>query len=181
MIENIKEYIENLKTKMPIVKAEKSGCILARIGQEGEQIKTFVSNGTLETVNRVKKNDKGKLDIVVTMASLNGEPVIDNNGHTNTYIIPRETFDKKYKNSENVGINEKFFKPTWGVQDFIQINEDIEIMASWGEIQKLKKGSYLNITNEKDIYGIALEEFNQTYSFADDKIFKKTKDETLDR
>ena len=111
MIENIKEYIENLKTKTPIVKAEKSGCILARIGQEGEQIKTFVSNGTLETINRVKKNNKGELDIVVTMANLQGEPVIDTNGHTNTYIIPRETFDKKYKNSEEwEWIEKKFAK-----------------------------------------------------------------------
>ena len=168
MIENVKEYVENLKKKTPIVKAEKSGCILARIGVEGEKIETFVENGTLETVNTVKKDQNGYLDIVVTMATLDGDAVTDKNGHTNTYIIPRATFEKKYQNSDNISMDEKFFKPTGGVQEFVRIDEDIEIMASWGEVQNLKKGSFLNITNPNDIYGIAFEEFIKTYSFVDE-------------
>ena len=76
MIESIKEYVQNLKT--PIVKAEKSGCILARIGVEGEKIETFVEIWTLETVNTVKNDEEGNLGIVVTIAILLKKIKIDN-------------------------------------------------------------------------------------------------------
>ncbi len=177
MIENIEKYVENLKKENPIIKAEKSGCVLARIGIEGEKIETYVENGTLETVNTVKKDENGFLDVIITMASSSGEKIIDKNNHTNTYIIPRNTFNKKYQNADNLSINESFFKPAGSVQNFIQINEDIEIMASWGEMQNLKKGSFLNITKSDDIYGIAYEEFVKTYRIVDEKEIEKEENE----
>ncbi len=169
MIEDLKGYVEKLKSTNPILKAEKTGCVVARIGQEGEHIDTYVSNGTLETSDVVKRDPDGNLGIVVTMADLSGNKIIDTFGRTNTYITKRDTFNKKYKDAAEVTENEQFFKPTGGVQEFVQINEDIEITAPWGEVQNLKKGSFLNVTNEKDIYGIAYEEFMKTYGFVNTK------------
>ena len=45
-----------------------------------------------------------------------------------------------------------------------EIPEAITIMSPWGEKQHLAAGSFLNITNPGDIYGIAAPEFNETYS-----------------
>ena len=50
----------------------------------------------------------------------------------------------------------------------MQINEDISFMAPWGEEQVIKAGSFLNVTDYDDIYGIAREEFIKTYSFVDE-------------
>lgn len=160
-----KTYVANLKKESPIVKAKKTGFVLARLGIEGEKIETYVSNGTLETTNTVKVDENGNVGIIVTMVDKNKKAIVDNNGHTNTYIIPRKTFDSRYINADKVNENEQIFEVAGVPQDFIQIKEDIEIMASWGEVQALKAGAYLNVTNESDVYGIAEEEFKKTYCF----------------
>lgn len=161
-IDNIKDYVnKNLQNK-EIFLAKKSSRIIAREGILGEEIKTFVENGTLETINTVKEN-KNHIDIIVTNANPDGSPIIDINGNTNTYILPFETFDKKYEfdfKSEYGNI----YKPKGGAQKFVEIPDNIEILASWGEKQFLKKGSFLNISNYEDIYGIAKEEFLKTYT-----------------
>ena len=110
MIENINEYITKLKENKPAIKAQKTGYVLARIGVVGEQIETYVENGTLETVNCVKVDENGNPGIVITMANSDRKAVIDKNGHTNTYIIPRITFNKKYQNSEKVCETEQIFE-----------------------------------------------------------------------
>ena len=54
----------------------------------------------------------------------------------------------------------------------MQIKEDITIYVPWGENgalipQHLRAGSWLNIEDVNDIYGIAEEEFKETYSQCD--------------
>lgn len=107
----------------------------------------------------------GQTDVIITNANIDGSPIIDKNGNTNTYtyILPFETFDEKYEfdfKSEYGNI----YRPKGKAQEFIEIPNDIEILASWGEKQFLKSGSFLNISNKKDIYGIAREEFLKTYT-----------------
>lgn len=48
-------------------------------------------------------------------------------------------------------------------QYFIRIKENIKLETSWGELQFLKAGSALNVSNLNDIYGINKEEFEDTY------------------
>ncbi len=161
-IDNIKDYVnKNLQNK-EIFLAKKSSRIIARKGNLGEEIKTFVENGTMETINKVKKIN-GQIDVVITNANIDGSPIIYKNGNTNTYIIPFETFDKKYE----FDFESKYgniYRPKGEAQKFVEIHEDIEILASWGEKQFLKSGSFLNISNKEDIYGIAREEFLKTYT-----------------
>ena len=160
-IDNIEDYVnKNLQNK-EIFLAKKSSRIIARDGILGEEIKTFVENGTVETINKVKEAN-GQIDVVITNANIDGSPIIDKNGNMNTYIIPFETFDKKYE----FDFESKYgniYEPKGEAQKFVEISEDIEILASWGEKQYLKSGSFLNISNKEDIYGIAREEFLKTY------------------
>ncbi len=161
-IDNIQDYVNKNLHKKEIILAKKSSRIIARDGILGEEIKTFVENGTLETINIVKENEN-HIDIVVTNTNPDGSPIIDKNGNTNTYIIPFKTFDEKYEfdfKSEYGNI----YRPKGRAQKFVEIPDDIEILASWGEKQFLKKGSFLNISNYEDIYGIAKEEFLKTYT-----------------
>ena len=53
MIET-KTYVANLKKKSPIIKAKKTGFVLARLGIEGEKIETYVSNGVTYTKYNIK-------------------------------------------------------------------------------------------------------------------------------
>ncbi len=121
-IENINKYVENLKEKKNILKAQKSGCVIARFGIENEEIKTFVENGTLETINKVKRDEEGNLDVIVTRADLSKNKVYDIFGHTNTYIIPFRTFLKKYENADSLTFEESFVKPKGCIQELVQID-----------------------------------------------------------
>ena len=122
----------------------KTARIQAVQAQGGEPIETVLADGTRETTNVAKK----------------GDWIVTNPGGEQ-YIVPGDKFPKKYEAAPELG--EGWFKPTGGPQRFVQINENMNVMASWGEKQVLKKGAYLNITNPGDIYGVAEAEFNTTY------------------
>lgn len=163
-----KEYIKELKEKdVAELEAAKFARIIARQGVVGEKVTTYVDTGLVETVNSVKseidENGNEKPGYIITMANEQGEPIIDKFGHTNTYIIPASTFEKKYETTDIEGV----FKPKGGPQLFMQIQDNISIMASWGEEQNLEAGAFINVTNPEDLYGIAYSEFQQTYAWTD--------------
>ena len=168
-IDNIQKYVETLRKTVPAISAKKNGGVIARVGKEGEEIRTFVSNGILETINCVKRDKNGDLGIVATTADSFGNRIIDENGHMNTYIIERKTFEEKYLDSERVTETDQLFNPRGGTQRFIQTNEDISFLAPWGEEEHLKAGGFLNITDPNSIYGIAYEEFILTYTIENNK------------
>ena len=163
-IENAREYADRLRKRVSTLYAKKTGGVTARIGKEGEEIATYVSNGTLETVNRVKRDENGAPGVVVSMADGSRGTVVDENGRTNTYIIDRKTFDRKYKDADRVSEEKQFFQPKGDTQAFVQTEEDISITAPWGEEENLKAGSFLNVTDPNGIYGVAYEEFIRTYT-----------------
>ena len=123
-------------TKFARIQAEKA--------KGGEAIETILADGTKETTNVANP----------------GDWIVTNPGGER-YIVPAEKFVKKYEPAVELG--EGWFKPTGGNQSFIQIDADMDILASWGEVQHLKKGAYLNVTNLNDIYGVAEQEFHDTY------------------
>ena len=166
-IDSIQQYIESLKESAFVFKAEKKGCVFARIGNEGEKIVTYVSSGDIETINTIKKDIDGNLGIVAIRADQNGKKITDTKGHENVYIIERTVFNERYAEPEKLSCKESFFKPKGYIQSFIQINEDICFDASWGEKQYLHKGGFLNVTELNDIYGIEYKEFIESYSFID--------------
>ena len=113
----------------------------------GEAIETVLADGTVETSNVANA----------------GDWIVTNPGGEQ-YIVPADKFAKKYEAATDLGAG--WFKPKGGPQQFVQISEDMYVMASWGEKQFLKKGAYLNVTNLGDIYGVAEAEFHETYKLA---------------
>ena len=66
-------------------------------------------------------------------------------------------------------------------QKFVQIDRDVVIYKPWGEDgelvpQVIRAGGYLNVTNRDDVYGIAKEEFEETYSSRNASTAEKTCD-----
>ena len=121
-------------------------------GEEGEEVVTVMADGHVETSNKVVKDEDGNCGWIVTNPS--GEK----------YIVPHKTFAKRY--DLEVGADGKH-APKGAPIKAIQISEDIEFTASWGEIMVIKAGGYLNISNKDDIYGIQEKEFYETYAVCD--------------
>lgn len=143
--------------------AVKFARILAREGIEGEVITTYSVDADgkpiVEKVDTVKKDDKGRLGMVVTKADENGKPIVDANGNKNEWIIGRTKFDSKY---DEVAGRPGFYQPKGGPQIFVEIPDNI-ILYQWGDDMKIAAGGYINITNISDMYGISQRDFADTY------------------
>ncbi len=118
--------------------------IQAVMAKGGEAVETILSDGTRETTNTANP----------------GDWIVTNPGGEQ-YIVPAEKFPKKYEPAPELG--EGWFKPTGGIQKFLELEEDITFVCSWGETQFIKAGGMINVTNLEDIYGMAREEFFSTY------------------
>ena len=110
----------------------------------GEEIVTVLADGTKETKNVAKA----------------GDYILTNPGGEQ-YIVGADKFAKKYEAATELG--EGWFKPKGGPQQFRQMRYDMTIIAPWGEEQVFKKGAYLNVTDVNDLYGVAEQEFHDTY------------------
>ena len=118
--------------------------IQATQAQGGEAIETVLADGTKETANIANA----------------GDWIVTNPGGEQ-YIVSAEQFAKKYEPAPELG--EGWFKPKGKPQQFVQIQQDLTFVAPWGKEQFLRKGSYLNVTDLSNIYGVAEEEFLATY------------------
>ena len=146
----IKEFINNAILNGAVVKSYiETACIRAEQVTKDTTITTILANGKKETSN----------------IAISGDWIITNPGGEQ-YVVPNHKFIKKYKSAPELG--EGWFKPLGQVQKFIEITEDLTFICSWGEEQFINKGGFINITNLNDIYGIARQEFFDTYSEYDD-------------
>ena len=118
--------------------------VQAQQAKGGEEIVTILADGTRETTNVAKA----------------GDFIITNPGGEQ-YIVDAQKFAKRYEAAMDLGAG--WYKPKGAPQKFVKIDQDMIIVASWGEKQVLKKGAYLNVTNLNDIYGVAADEFRGTY------------------
>lgn len=144
--------------------AVKFARILARVGNEGEEVVTMSvdneGNPIVEKVDTVKVDEKtGKVDMVVTKADEDGNAIVDKNGNKNEWIITRANFDEKYVPVEG---KEGLYAPKGGPQIFVQIPDNI-ILYQWGSDMKIAANGYINITNVEDMYGISERDFTDTY------------------
>ena len=142
-------FAEGLIANGAIVKTyAKFARVQAREAQEGEVIETILADGHKETSNKANA----------------GDWIVTNPGGE-SYIVPGNKFGKKYEPAPE--LSESWYKPTGGVAKFLQITEDISFICSWGEAQNMRAGSFICITSLDDIYGIAEQEFYDTYKECD--------------
>ena len=172
IIKYIQEGIRN-RQMVPFT-AVKYARIIARQGAIGETVVTWSvdSNGkeVKEKVAQVElDNETNNPGWVATKVDEDCQVIFDSNGHTNEWIIEDSKFRSKYEiDTENPSL----FKPKGGLQIFVRISEDI-ILEQWGSEMLLSAGSYINITNPNDIYGISERDFNDTYKIVDEE-YQKT-------
>jgi len=157
------DYARRLAERKAVeVRAEKNACVLARPAIQDETISVFTQNGNLEAVECGVEGN-----VVVTRCDLDGVPIVDSFGHVNTWQMRAETFAEKYDVS-NMRPEDGFTRPRGGVQRLIRVDEDVAIMVPWGEDGSevpltIDRGGWLNVTDPADIYGVADEEFRETY------------------
>jgi len=94
---------------------KKKGTVKAQTAKGGERIETVLADGTKETTNTAEAGD-----FIIT------------NPKGEKYIVKPETFNKRYSPSQENGVYE-----AKGYCKAIPnpFQEDIQIKASWGEIQ----------------------------------------------
>ncbi len=172
----VKEGLEN--GSLSPVRAEKFARIAARRGIEGEEIVSWSVDGegkeVKEKVDTIKKDENGNTGWVVTKVDEQHDIIVDKNGHVNMWIIDDTTFRKKYEIDPE---DETVYRPTGGIQIFVQINENISIFQ-WGSQMNIAKGGYINITNPDDIYVISKRDFDDTYRIIYDGKKPKIKSKT---
>lgn len=150
--------------------AVKFARIIARPGIEGETVVTWSvdSNGQPieERISTVTRSEKtGETGWVVCKSDENGNPIIDEHGHKNEWIIDAELFHKKYEQTELEGL----YKPVGKPQVFVRLPINV-IVNQWGQTMKIAAGGYLNVTNLDDVYGISQRDFDDTYRFVEPTI-----------
>lgn len=145
-IKDMKQYVQELLSKgEKPVWYTKITPVKARPAVPGEKVITKLSDGHIETENpNIKQGD-------MLITNPTGEQ----------YVIGKTKFEEKYYSTPD---KNGFYRPKPSPQKFLYLPEDIVFVASWGEDQHMRTGSFINITNlDKDIYGIGREEFLKTY------------------
>ena len=154
----LKEYvIQLLLSGAEVITARKKGTVLARPAVPGEEIDVWTKNGNYEG-----HETAGEGELILTSADGQGRPLVDAYGHQNCWKISEKTFREKY-DAEHPDPVTGVYRPLGKPQTFVRTDRDISFLAPWGECQNILSGGYLNVTNLKDIYGIAGEEFQETY------------------
>ena len=150
----MREMVAALIAKGAVVKNfAKFARIQAQCAEGGEVIETILADGTKETTNTANA----------------GDWIVTNPGGEK-YIVPAAKFPKKYEPCPELG--DGWYKPTGGGQKFLELTEDTTFICSWGEEQHIKAGGFVNVTDLSDIYGIARDEFFDTYKeCSEDGIF----------
>ena len=174
-VDTVKYVSEGIKSGMLVpVQAVKYARIVARPGVLGEEIISWSvdseGNEVKERVSKVSTDaTTGNPGWVVTKVDEMGNTIIDKNGHSNQWIIEDSKFVKKYEVDPE---NPALFRPTGGVQVFVEIPEDLTLFQ-WGGEYNIARGGYINITNPDDMYGISERDFDDTYRIINQD--KKTK------
>ena len=91
-----------------------------------------------------------------------GEPLRDEDGHTNTYVICKSAFGGLYKRTAVEATREHLFERA-GVVQVLLFEDGFDIYAPWGERQIASSG-YL-ILNGDEVYGNNAQTFRATYKF----------------
>ena len=166
----VKDYVDEglANGTLEVIKAKKTGKIFAERGNPGQEVISWSidkdGNPIEEKRDTVTRDKNGNTGWVVTKLDEDGNPIVDEHGHLNQWIIDDEAFNKKYELEDFEGV----YKPKGSVQTFVRVNDDI-ILNQWGNDEKIAKGGYINITDAKDMYGISGRDFADTYGIVEDE------------
>ena len=161
--EEMQKYVENQLSKSEIIEAKKIGNTYAVRGIEGQEVITYSvdSNGNevIERVQSVTLDEETKEPgWILTKVDSNNQPVIDQNGHLNQYIVADSVFKKTYEPS----IDGPNLYSKSQIEKFIRLEEDIHFGTKYGDMTVMQ-GGYAKITDMSRISGISENDFNETY------------------
>ncbi len=146
----MKNFVENAIANGATVKNyAKFARVQAEQATEETPVVTILQDGTKETIN----------------TAMPGDWIVTNPGGEK-YVVPDAKFPKKYEPAPELG--DGWFKPSGGVQKFLELSEDTSFVCSWNEEQFIAAGGMINVTCLDDIYGIARQEFFGTYKECDE-------------
>ncbi len=146
---NISEFVKNIIADgVPIKTYAKFACIQAKQATKKTFVETVLVNGKKETINTAKKGDW-----IIT--NKDGEQ----------YIISAKAFMQKYEPNHELGNG--WYNPIVGVQRFVETPVTITFICSWGEEQTIDAGGFINISSPENFYGVARQEFFDTYKECD--------------
>lgn len=124
-------------------------------GTPGQIVHTH-SHGLYETSNRV----------AVDRYTRNPDWIVTHNSGEKM-IVPDRDFSLLYTKVNNDTSDNKYF-PISQQRISILLDENVQFMAPWNEIQQIKKGGRLIIISTQNIYGIQENEFNEYYDVIED-------------
>lgn len=146
-----------------VVRAHGSNMVTARRLEETESGVTYNRNGDFEN-----EWTAGPGHWVITACDENGDPLLskDGTGKTNSWHISDEKFREKYDLDEEAALARQPV-PKKGADKpavFVRLDEDAELMQSWGQMQHMPKGSWLCVTSLGDTYGVDPDYFEESYA-----------------
>lgn len=135
------------------------GKISARKAEKAEEVKTRC-DGPQSNV----KARRG--DWIATTLDDNLMPILDRQGEKNIYVIKAKLFDILYVQIPNG--QPGFYAPrAVNIADAIEISGGIDIVAPWGDRQRMKECWLVRKSNgtlrHEEIYGVAMTHFEITY------------------
>ena len=139
--------------RQPPLRARKIGYVAARRAAKDEAVETR-SNGK-ETTNTAHPGDW-----IVTNLSPQLDPLQDDEGHMNVYVIVGERFPQLYEPAEGKSQHGAVYRAR-GVVSALPLPGGLDIAAPWGERQTASAG-YL-LCNGQEVYGIGKRAFEETY------------------
>ncbi len=137
----------------PPLEAKKTALVAAVQVETLTEVITYW-NGK-ETTNEAQVGDW-----IVTTLDASEEPLRDNAGNKNRYIVEQAKFPCLYLDTGRVGENGRVFESRGAVKALF-FEGGFEIEAPWGEKQSADSG-YL-LLNGEEVYGNAKETFESTY------------------
>jgi hypothetical protein len=138
----------------PPLRARKIGYVAARRAEKDEVVETR-SNGK-ETTNTAHPGDW-----IVTNLSPQLDPLQDDEGHMNVYVIVGERFPQLYEPAEGDSQHGALYRARGRVVSALPFPGGLDIVAPWGERQTASAG-YL-LCNDEDVYGVGQTAFDGTY------------------
>lgn len=168
-----KQYMADLrKDGAKTVSAKKSGKVIVMdpvADTVNGEFTTYTSQGNAEVSEKLAEDA-----VLVARADENGKPFVDDFGHTNMWQIKEEKFRSRYADVPEEIRPGMSFDPASVPQDFVQVDKNVAVMCPWGENgrlipQTVDAGGYLTSASADDCYGIAADEFANTYAVLQDK------------
>jgi hypothetical protein len=135
------------------VRARKIGYVAAREARTSEVVETRW-NGK-ETTNTARPGD-----FIVTNLSPQRQPLVDDGGHMNVYVIAAEIFADFYEPTSETSEHGTICRAK-GVVSALPFPCGLDIIAPWGERQAVADG-YL-LLNGDEVYGSSADAFEATY------------------